>query len=126
MGIDQIRRFKCTACNYQASVYGETDDRYTHVLETVICNNCKEVIEVTVKSTREKEGVELDEDCPFPEMEQVSEEPFCMVCEKNNLSPWNKQCPKCDGTMALSHLDWRIWNDIDQTVNIINDNEDVE
>ena len=88
--------FKCTKCDYRVESSGELDYGMQAVVRPFICNDCKEVVDVTVGEY----GQVLDKNNP-PEFD--SEDFYiCPICKGENLTVWYpryRKCPKCGGWM---------------------------
>lgn len=84
------KTFQCSKCDYSASVSGGPDGGFYIDTDTMVCNTCKEVVDVV---TSLRDIIEEDSD---------SEINVCPVCHGKDLKKWKKShpCPKCGGKMA--------------------------
>ena len=83
--------FCCLGCGYSAEVSGGADCGFIAQTETVICNTCRTVVDVTV-GTNSPSQISTDEFNQCPE------------CEGSDLTPWDESrpCPRCKGTMEVN------------------------
>lgn len=84
--------FQCSKCDYNACVSGGPDCGFYASTDTMVCNTCKEVVDVV---TSQHIMMEDDDD---------SDLNVCPECEGKDLKKWEKShpCPKCGGKMAES------------------------
>jgi len=94
---------KCTnpTCGYKSIVSGGKKLGMFNELETMVCLDCKELIEVEIAQTAPtKTG--------FKAVKKKCEE-----CGSGNLKKFYKgktQCPKCGGKLTLRHNAWVLWD----------------
>jgi|UniRef100_A0A7C3WLQ0 uncharacterized paraquat-inducible protein A len=85
----QLFEFGCDNCGYQAEVSGGEDAGYLIVTRTMICLDCKEVVDVVVGESQQGSwGSDTKLHC-------------CPRCRGLRVVPWPKSrpCPRCGGTM---------------------------
>ena len=84
----------CGDCGYKAHVCGERSVGFVAVLETMTCNDCKDLVDVLV-DIRMCRGTGVD-----PEIEE--ERGRCPKCKSDAVSPCvvPMPCPKCGGLVA--------------------------
>jgi len=97
-------KFSCPVCGYAAEVSGGRDSGEGHCTQTILCFDCKELMDVVaaVLSGFEKPGMELTGE---------SEENLLLVrikCQRgsnHNWREWNAPdvCPRCGNSMELGH-----------------------
>jgi hypothetical protein len=83
--------FKCHGCGYRAEVSGGEDCGMIAVTETMVCENCQELVDVQV-------GYAL----PLYHGEWDKNMTRCPVCHSDDVTPWEKgwPCPKCGKRMV--------------------------
>jgi len=94
--------FKCIKCGYQVTSSGGKDYGMLAVVDTYICQSCKEIVDVCVGEYGETYN---KEDLPAKKMSGFDLDFYkCPICHSDkNLVRWNKTkrpCPKCDGMMG--------------------------
>ena len=105
-----VYEFICESCGYQARVCGGRDRGFYAIVETMICHDCCELVDVPVGDTRSpavkllKGEIEIEEFRKLmPEYEAKNKERFghCPQCKGMNVSRWedSQLCPKCGGHM---------------------------
>jgi uncharacterized paraquat-inducible protein A len=83
-------KFDCKKCGYTVNVSGGKDFGMVAVVQTMICNDCKELVDVLIGRCGEtgKSGdIEYDKDLDV-----------CPECRGTNLSTWSastRSCPRC-------------------------------
>ena len=91
--------FKCPKCGYRAEVSGGKDCGMVAVTETMICESCRELVDVQI-------GFAI----PSPDNKWDKEMGRCPECRSDDLTPWRKSrpCPKCSTKMLKGRkvADW--------------------
>ena len=86
--------FKCDKCGYSACVSGGPDRGMVAYVETMVCLDCKELVDVLV-AIEGRDG---------PVRDPSREEDFdrCPQCGGKSVTSWPKgrPCPKCGGPVA--------------------------
>jgi hypothetical protein len=95
--------FVCTKCGYTAEVSGGRDYGMMAVIRTMICDPCKELVEVRIGR--------YGKDGPTGDPEFDKQLGLCPVCDSATVRPWprHRPCPKCGGRMtkdANSSIMW--------------------
>lgn len=83
--------FKCHGCGYRAQISGGIDCGMIVVTETMVCENCRELVDVDI-------GFAI----PSPDKKWDEEWSRCPKCHSDDLTPWGKDrpCPKCSARMV--------------------------
>lgn len=91
----QLFEFKCTDCGYTATVSGGLDYGRFAVVRTMICQSCREIVDVQV-------GVYGQVGARSGDPKLDAEMNRCPACQRQNVLPWKESdsCPKCGGDMA--------------------------
>ena len=79
--------FKCASCGYEAEVSGGIDCGFHANTETMICVNCRKLVDVLtgIEGKQSKADIGL-----------------CPECSTKNVNSWDqndKPCPRCEGEM---------------------------
>ena len=88
-------RFTCSKCGYGAEVSGGKDCGMLAVVQTMICQDCAELVDVLIGQCG-NEGMTGDADYD----EGIG---ICPECNGPNVVVWLNRvrpCPKCDGRMT--------------------------
>ncbi len=73
-----LHSFKCEKCGYDAEVSGGEDAGFEVATRTMVCANCRELVDVVVSERKD-----LNEDyAPIPER--------CPNCRGDRVEPWSK------------------------------------
>lgn len=90
-------RFSCSSCGYETDVSGGKDIGFVAVVETMICNDCTELVDVLVSTWGDD-----------PQSSELrSRFGKCPKCGKTNATRWdpNKMpCPKCGNLMQQGEV----------------------
>jgi Zn finger protein HypA/HybF involved in hydrogenase expression len=83
--------FKCPDCGYRAEVSGGEDCGMIAVTETMVCEKCRNVVDVMVGY-----AIPSLHDKPDKDMGR------CPKCYSDEVMPWGtgRPCPKCSGKMV--------------------------
>jgi hypothetical protein len=87
--------FRCNACGYSAEVSGGQDAGFCVLVETIVCNDCEELVDAVIGER------------PGPEGAVRKVTPRCPICGDSEVSPWetgDRPCPKCGGSMEQGEL----------------------
>jgi len=85
--------FRCNKCDYTAEVSGGKDCGMVAVVRTMVCRNCRELVDVTI-GRRGREGLTGDADYD----RGIG---ICPRCNGAEVTSWGRSrpCPRCDGKM---------------------------
>ncbi len=86
----RLFEFGCEHCGYQAEVSGGEDAGYLIVTRTMICLDCKEVVDVVVGESH-----------PGSLGSDIDIVGRCLRCRGRQVVPWpqSRPCPKCGRRM---------------------------
>jgi Zn finger protein HypA/HybF involved in hydrogenase expression len=87
--------FRCDTCGYTAEVSGGPDAGFYVLVETMVCNDCKELVDVLIGGK------------PQPAGDPKKVTPRCPICHDSDVSPWdtrNRPCPKCGSSMEQGEV----------------------
>ena len=92
--------FNCNKCDYETSVSGGRDCGMLAVVQTMVCESCKELVDVLI-------GSEGQDDRKTGDKETDSRMGLCPKCKGKNVSIWEEPfpCPKCKGKMTKGRLE---------------------
>jgi len=87
-------KFNCTRCRYTATVSGGLDYGMVAVVQTKICLDCRELVDVLI-GARDKVGDKTG----APERD--AEMNLCPLCQGKQLETWpeTRPCPRCNKPM---------------------------
>jgi len=90
--------YKCSnpSCGYEATVSGGKDMGFCGEVETMVCLDCKELMDVLTAAAQDLKPVEKK----------------CNECEGKNLKvfhPGKTRCPKCGARLKKSE-DFNLWD----------------
>jgi hypothetical protein len=120
--------FECPYCHYRAKVSGGTDSGMHCEVQTVVCRDCRELLDVFVKLRRHVGAGEKIKFPAFfrPEIPPVvlrdgsagqrlvwqKFQPSCPVAVKHFVEPWRDpgRCPRCGNFMEKDGLPYRLWD----------------
>lgn len=87
--------FKCPNCDYSTCVSGGVDAGMIAVVETMVCEDCREVVNVLVGRCG-KVG-------PTGDPEYDRDLNICPICRNRNLRPWDSEytCSRCHTKMQI-------------------------
>lgn len=95
-------QFTCDDCGYSASVSGGRDFGFVAVVQTMTCQNCKELVDVLIGHH--------GEDGPMGDPEFDKDLGLCPECDGSHVSVWDAPypCPKCAKPMppGKPELNW--------------------
>ena len=89
---------KCEDCGYRAVVSGGRDVGMMAVVETMTCDDCKELVDVLIgRFGQEGQVGDSDSDSQFG---------MCPQCDGKKVVPWGeaRPCPRCGSTMVPGDL----------------------
>ena len=88
--------YKCDNCGYSAIVSGGRDFGFVAVVKTMICEDCKNLVDVLI-GRHGKDGATGD-------IEYDRKLNICPICAGKNLKAWptNHTCPRCSANMIRS------------------------
>ncbi len=88
-----LYRYSCSTCDYQAEICGGKDRGMLAAVQTMTCQDCSNLVDVSLGSP-ERGG-------PIGDDEFDKSIGICPRCKSKNVLEWteSKPCPKCDGTM---------------------------
>lgn len=86
--------FTCTNCNYSAMVSGERDYGMEAVVQTMVCADCQELVDVSIGR--------FGEDGPTGDADYDKDLGRCPECDGGRVSVWLDAhlCPRCRGEMT--------------------------
>jgi uncharacterized paraquat-inducible protein A len=89
--------FRCPECGYFATVSGGLDFGMVAVVRTMVCDDCKEVVDVLVGK--------YGEEGPTGDLRYDKDLKVCPNCHRRRVRPWsaNRNCPRCAASMKLAH-----------------------
>lgn len=96
--------FDCPDCGYLAMVSGGRDYGMIAVVQTMVCEDCQNLVDVLI-------GRDF-EDGPTGDPEYDKDLGTCPQCHGRNVAPWPEEhpCPRCKSPMAInpdwSQTDW--------------------
>ena len=96
----QAFSYQCTNpdCAYEASISGGKDwGLYSGVVESMVCLDCKELMDVVI--------------APSPDVKPI--EPRCDECKGQNLKKFyagRTRCPKCGSKMKIDPHSRPMWD----------------
>lgn len=96
-----LEQYKCNNCDYFAQVSGGKDAGMLVLPNTVLCEKCKEIVDVSTKSTG---GMEIDKS-------ELNIYPNCN--SGKHIKKWDTEerpCPKCDGKLGSSGEVTLLWD----------------
>ncbi|TET37261.1 MAG: hypothetical protein E3J72_06365 [Planctomycetota bacterium] len=98
-------KFVCGKCGYNATASGGKDRGFIAEVETMICRNCKELVDVTIGLADEMSG----------KIEKRIGEDIgkCPKCKSSDVEPWDpeaKPCPRCQNHMEQSEEVIIMWD----------------
>ena len=126
--VGKTYQFECSLCHYRAKVSGGADSGVHCVVQTVVCRDCRALMDVFTK-VRRREGV--DEKIKFPGFfrpeippvilrdvlakERLVWQKFllaCLVGPKHKVEAWNDpgRCPRCGNFMEKNGFPTKIWD----------------
>ncbi len=90
--------FICEGYGYSAEVSGGKDRGMIAVVQTMICSDCTELVDVLIG----RPGQDLPTD--VPELDDPDLDlgyGYCPQCDGKNVAPWeeSRRCPRCDARM---------------------------
>ena len=90
----KIFEYKCGQCEYTASVSGGRGVGMTAVVQTMICLDCKELVDVLIG----RFGI----DGPTGDPDFDNDLNLCPECRGSQVRPWSKKrpCPRCGERMS--------------------------
>ena len=91
-----LKRFDCPACGYSACVSGGLDYGFMTVVQTMICEDCRDVVDVLVG--------QMGHVGPTGDPEYDARLNLCPECRGIRLSAWvnERPCPRCAEPMTES------------------------
>jgi Zn finger protein HypA/HybF involved in hydrogenase expression len=98
---------------YKAEVFGDIQESYQGVYESMVCLNCKILADTCTPDTKVTNNKNL-------EIVFLPIEPHCLNCDKSDMIKWDSElcnCPKCESKMELTRMESNI--DYVKTIKII-------
>ena len=95
----------CEQCSYQGMASGGRDCGFFVWTESVICNNCTELLDVQIGYTRGADEVGMEK--------QTWHLRRCSTCRrKRDILTWDEShpCPKCGATMVREEEGGLLWD----------------
>lgn len=81
--------FSCEKCGYYAEVSGGEDAGFEAATQTMICDGCRELVDVVVARRAD------------PSKDYAPVPARCPKCRGDSVTPWeSRACPKCGSTMV--------------------------
>ena len=119
--------YECPMCQYSAQISGGADGGLHCEIQTVVCRDCRDLLDVFTKVRRrdgEKEKIKFPgffrpeippamlRDSKLARLVWKNFAPACPVNAKHSVEPWNNpgRCPRCGVFMELNGLPFRIWD----------------
>jgi len=120
--------FECSYCHYRAKISGGTDSGVHCEVQTIVCRDCRELLDVFTK-VRRRAGAR--EAIKFPGFFRPEIPPVilrdgksgarlvwqefilaCPVVSKHAVEAWNDpgRCPRCGNFMEKAGLPVRLWD----------------
>jgi hypothetical protein len=121
-------QFECPQCHYRARISGGADSGLHCEVQTVVCRDCRELLDVFTKVRRREGASEAIKFPAFfrPEIPPVilrdasikaalvwqKFSPACPVAAKHFVEAWNDpgRCPRCGNFMEKNGLPFRRWD----------------
>jgi rubredoxin len=90
--------FSCPSCGYSADVSGGRDVGMDAVVQTSICTDCCELVDIAIGRG--------GQDGPTGDPDYDRGLGRCPICEGTSLAPWREErpCPKCGQIMEQGDL----------------------
>ena len=90
--------FKCKKCGYSTQVSGGRDRGMMAYVETMVCADCKELVDVLVAI----EGP----DGPVKDPSRAEDYDRCPECRGKSVMSWREgqPCPKCGGPISSGEM----------------------
>lgn len=126
--VGKTYHFECPLCHYHAKVSGGADSGVHCEVQTVVCRDCRSLLDVFVKVRRR---VVAGESIKFPGFFRPEIPPVilrlgstgaqliwqnftlaCPVGRNHTVEPWNDpgRCPRCGNFMEKNGLPFRLWD----------------
>lgn len=88
--------FRCKECAYAATVSGGLDCGLVAVVRTMVCEDCKEIVDVLVGK--------YGEEGPTGDPAYDKDLNVCPICQRRRVRPWSvsRSCPRCSTHMTLA------------------------
>lgn len=120
--------FECPYCQYRANISGGADSGVHCEVQTVVCRDCRELIDVFIKVRRRADASSAIKFPGFfrPEIPPVvllegpagarlmwqTFSPACPAGSKHFVEMWNDpgRCPRCGCFMEKNGLPFRLWD----------------
>jgi hypothetical protein len=122
--------FECPQCHYRAKISGGSDSGVHCEIQTVVCRDCRELLDVFTKARRRKEE-KNSRAVKFPGFYRPEIPPVilrngsvlqglvwqkyrlaCPVAPKHQVEAWNApgRCPRCGNFMEKEGMPTKIWD----------------
>jgi uncharacterized paraquat-inducible protein A len=87
--------FACPDCDYSVMVSGERDCGMVAVVQTMVCKDCQELVDVLVGR--------YGKDGPTGDPDYDQDLGVCPDCQGQNVAPWPEEhpCPRCKSPMVI-------------------------
>ncbi len=93
-------KYRCNKCDYSTKISGEPDMGFLIKTDTVLCENCKEIVDIITEYC-------IDE-------EDKSDIGKCPKCDSDKfIKKWDNEkrpCPKCSGKLEDSRELLEMWD----------------
>ena len=126
--VGKTYHFECPYCHYRAKISGGADSGVHCEVQTVVCRDCRELMDVFTR-VRRREGAETVKKFPGffrPEIPPVvlrdgspagrlvwqKFAPACPMEPKHIVEAWKDpgRCPRCGNFMEKNGLPFRLWD----------------
>jgi hypothetical protein len=127
-GVGRTYLFECSYCHYRAKISGGADSGVHCEVQTVVCRDCRELLDVFIKVRRRAEASGAIRFPGFfrPEIPPVvlrggsaagrlvwqKFQPACPAGSKHFVEIWNDpgRCPRCGNFMEKNGFPAKIWD----------------
>ena len=108
------KQFTCNSCSYQVNSTGGEFATQTSIIETIICKDCTDIVDVSVAKTADTNPWILDKlihkNYIIYHLQGLKLPLECPNCQGSNTELWVGHCPKCSGDMILTNTEsTKIW-----------------
>ena len=126
--VGKTYQFECPQCHYRAKISGGADSGIHCEVQTVVCRDCRELMDVFTKVRRREGG---DEQIKFPGFFRPEIPPVilregkkgerlvwqkcvvsCPLDSKHRVEVWNDpgRCPRCGNFLERNGFPFRRWD----------------
>lgn len=110
-------QYNCSNCVYSVGCSGEIDYGYFGVVNSYICYDCKEVVDVNIglmMQVIDANNIESElKKNQLSELLKPEEFYTCPECHSKNITIWSKTnyaCPKCNSKMQIDYEKVMMWD----------------